>query len=251
MGNACTTAAAGQEIDVVAPADAAPIELYGMKGSLSCLCPMIWMEDNGVKYDFKETFPPDGTRTAEYLANFPMHTIPGMKDGSLCLTDGPVILSYLANKHGVFTGLGAYPLDKQQRAKIDMMTHWRVSTFFTAFAKVVMPVLGFMPPFSEEDNVKNREALLTVLGEFKAFLGDGPFLGGATPSAADYNYAPFFVGLRTQPALVPPEWVPKYIDGFKAASPNFDKLMVDVIGFMDFKASELKGKSEAAEPKAE
>ena len=53
----------------------------------------------GADYTIKPVNPLKGeTKTPEFLAVNPMHNIPALRDGDLCLNEGRAIAAYLINK---------------------------------------------------------------------------------------------------------------------------------------------------------
>mmetsp|Transcript_16407 Transcript_16407/g.50226 ORF Transcript_16407/g.50226 Transcript_16407/m.50226 type:complete len:240 (-) Transcript_16407:447-1166(-) len=230
--------------DAVPPAEAAPIKIYGVGGSMNALAVMLYCADKGVKNDLEMTMPGPGTRTEEYLAMFPTHHVPAMMDGDLKITEGSAIIAYLANKHHFFEGLGAYPIDLKARARCDMLSHWRTATFYQAWHKVCYPPFGYLPPQTAEDAAKHKEELTAVMGEFKALLGEGPLLGGDVPNASDYLFIFYFLALPNCPSFTPPEWVASYVAAFKAASQNVEnEELVGYFNSMIAKAIEEAGAS--------
>lgn len=190
---------------------------------MNCLAVMCYVLDKGVKHELKVTMPHQDTRTDEFMAKFPDHHVPAITDGDLNLTEQTSIIRYLANKHHFLEGLGAYPASSAaDRAAVDRIMDWRISTFYDAAHKVIYPAFQYLPMPSAEQHAAEMEAFTEVLSVTEKLLGGKPMFGGSTPNCADYSYYFFFKALTqgAVPDFTVPAVVTNFVAAFEAASPS-------------------------------
>ena len=151
----------------------------------------------------------------EYAKINPYQQVPGMTDGEVAIGESVAILRYIALNYLP----SAYPLDKPALcAKIDNAAE-AFSQCYGFHSKTVYVVYGYAGP--QADQAAQCAGYVTAAEKWiDSFVGEGAtFVGGDTPSIADYKAAPFLFS-AVQPAckkLIGLEMPPKvvaYVNAF-------------------------------------
>ena len=159
--------------------------------------------------DFEELDVWGKTTTPEFLQKYPAHLTPMLEEEGLprgALGESCAIMQYLCNKHGLD---GFYPTDPAERAMIDNAMFYLIGTFYPLLTRATYPTLGFgqypgeVATSAADDEMKAKAqqdaeaALAEPLDVFRAFFMDGkPFIGGTSPSIADFRLAATLEFLR-------------------------------------------------------
>jgi glutathione S-transferase len=173
--------------------------------------------------DFEELDVWGKTTTPEFLEKDPAHLTPLLEEEGLprgSLWESCAIMQYLCNKHGLDQ---FYPSDPGERAMVDNAMFYLIGTFYPLLTRATYPALGF-PQYPGEvatsdadDDMKAKAqndaeaALAEPLDVFRAFFLDGkPFIGGDTPSIADFRFAATLEFLRAIDYEFP-AWAEEYM----------------------------------------
>jgi len=159
--------------------------------------------------DFEELDVWGKTTTPEFLQKYPAHLTPLLEEDGLprgALGESCAIMQYLCNKHGLDR---FYPTDPAERAMIDNAMFYLIGTFYPLLTRATYPTLGFgqypgeVATSAADDEMKAKAqqdaeaALAEPLDVFRAFFMDGkPFIGGTSPSIADFRLAATLEFLR-------------------------------------------------------
>src|SRR5919201_4588810 len=172
-----------------------------LRPSVNNLTARVFMRAAGL--DFEEVDVWGKTTTPEYLAKYPAHLTPMIEEEGLprgTLGESCAIMAYLCNKHGLTQ---FYPEDPGERAMVDNAMFYLIATFYPLLTRATYPVLGF-PQYPGEvataeaadDEMKARAqqdaeaALAEPLEVYNSFfLAGKPFIGGDSPSIADFRFA--------------------------------------------------------------
>jgi glutathione S-transferase len=145
-------------------------------------------------------------RSPEFLAVHPGHQVPALQHGMFCLAEASAIMMYLAELEDVVeTWIGRTP---QERATTHRFLSWHhTNTRLKLTLRYLLPVLlmpaykGVAPPRDlevEQRWTQGRESLF-LLADLLRSCGD--YLGGATPSVADFFVASDLFALEIDPNL--------------------------------------------------
>lgn len=129
-----------------------------------------------LEVNFIETRPYDGdTRTAQYLALNPGHTIPTIVDDGFALFESRAILAYLVNQYA--PGSTLYPSEPRARAAVDKVLYFEATGFSQAMKTVFFARFMRKVEVSAEaaaDLAEKTAILEAILGEQAFFTGDHP-----------------------------------------------------------------------------
>jgi glutathione S-transferase len=192
-----------------------------LKPSVNNLTVRIFVRAAGL--DFEELDVWGKTTTPEFLQKYPAHLTPMLEEEGLpkgSLGESCAIMQYLCNKHGLDQ---FYPSDPGERAMVDNAMFYLIGTFYPLLTRATYPALGF-PQYPGEvatsdadDDMKAKAqndaeaALAEPLDVFRAFFLDGkPFIGGDTPSIADFRFAATLEFLRAIDYEFP-AWAEEYM----------------------------------------
>jgi glutathione S-transferase len=173
--------------------------------------------------DFEEVDVWGKTTSPEFLAKYPAHLTPMLETDGLphgALGESCAIMAFLCNKHGLDR---FYPTDPGRRAMIDNANFYLIGTLYPLLTRATYPALGF-PQYpgevatsgaDEEMKAKAQRdaeaALADPLEVYRSFfLADKPFVGGDTPSIADFRFAATVEFLRAIDYALP-EWAEEYM----------------------------------------
>lgn len=179
-----------------------------LKPSVNNLTVRIFVRAAGL--DFEEHDVWGKTTSPEYLDKYPAHLTPMLEEEGLprgTLGESCAIMAYLCNKHGLDQ---FYPRDPGERAMVDNAMFYLIGTFYPLLTRATYPTLGF-PQYPGEvatspdadDGMKaqaqaDAEAALAdplnVYNEY--FLKGRKFIGGDSPSIADFRFAATLEFLR-------------------------------------------------------
>eukprot|EP00755_Sulcionema_specki_P025157 Sspe_Gene.82688::Locus_54199_Transcript_1_1_Confidence_1.000_Length_761::g.82688::m.82688/K00799/GST, gst; glutathione S-transferase len=198
------------------------VELYLARVSVTCHGPWLLLSEAKVDYELKDIDIPKGeTRTPEFMAMNPMHSVPTLKDADgTCVWESNAILRYIANKYP--SARKFYPEDPKARALCDMALDWRSNVLYSAIGDVVYPKFGFAPEDAAkaakgiERLTNDLDGAFKVLTEF--FLKGKPFVGGDQPSIADFAIVPAFNFLDVAPEVTIPDAITQYRERFLKAT---------------------------------
>merc|ERR1711998_456699 len=146
-----------------------------------------------------------------FLEMNPCHTIPTLaKKGGGSMWQTGAILRHFAKQVGYeFTDLDNQAME------------WRQADMYKYAGAIYMPSL-----FGGEGDLEKAAAEWKEKAEptFLFMLGDKKFIGGETPSPADYMFVPVFTMLQASPlAAIQDPKVTQYIEDFKAASKTWEE----------------------------
>jgi glutathione S-transferase len=178
-----------------------------LKPSVNNLAVRIFVR--AAELDFEELDVWGKTTAPEFRAKYPAHLTPMLEEEGLAkgaLGESCAIMAYLCNKHGLDQ---FYPRDPARRAMVDNAMFYLIGTFYPLLTRATYPVLGF-PQYpgevatsdaDEEMKAKAQKdaeaALAEPLDAFRWFFPEGkPFIGGDTPSIADFRLAATLEFLR-------------------------------------------------------
>jgi glutathione S-transferase len=192
-----------------------------LRPSVNNLTVRIFMRAAGL--DFEEVDVWGKTTTPEYLQKYPAHLTPMLEEEGLpkgSLGESCAIMQYLCNKHGLTQ---FYPEDPGERAIVDNAMFYLIGTFYPLVTRATYPTLGF-PQYPGEvatsdadDDMKAKAqqdaeaALAEPLDVYRAFFLEGKrFIGGDTPSIADFRLAATLEFLRAIDYEFP-TWAEEYM----------------------------------------
>jgi glutathione S-transferase len=192
-----------------------------LKPSVNNLTVRIFMRAAGL--DFEELDVWGKTTSPEFLEKYPAHLTPMLEEEGLprgALGESCAIMQYLCNKHGLEQ---LYPSDPGRRAMIDNAMFYLIGTLYPLVTRATYPMLGF-PQYPGEvgtsdadDEMKAKAqkdaeaALAEPLDVYRAFFLDGkPFIGGESPSIADFRFAATLEFLRAIDYDFP-RWAEEYM----------------------------------------
>jgi glutathione S-transferase len=191
-----------------------------LKPSVNNLSVRIFVRAAGL--DFEEVDAWGKTTAPEYVAKYPAHLTPMLETDGLpsgALGESCAIMAFLCNKHGLDR---FYPTDPGRRAMIDNANFYLIGTLYPLLTRATYPALGF-PQYPGEvatsdadDEMKAKAqrdaeaALADPLEVFHSFfLAGKPFIGGETPSIADFRFAATLEFLRAIDYPLP-QWAEEY-----------------------------------------
>jgi glutathione S-transferase len=192
-----------------------------LKPSVNNLTVRIFARAAGL--DFAEVDVWGKTTSPEFMQKYPAHLTPMLEEEGLprgALGESCAIMAYLCNKHGLSQ---FYPTDPGERAMIDNAMFYLVGTLYPLVTRATYPALGF-PQYPGEvatsdadDDTKAKAqkdaeaALADPLDVYNKFFLDGKqFIGGDTPSIADFRLAATLEFLRAIDYDLP-GWAEEYM----------------------------------------
>uniref|UniRef100_A0A7S2J540 Glutathione S-transferase n=1 Tax=Alexandrium andersonii TaxID=327968 RepID=A0A7S2J540_9DINO len=214
------------------------VEIYGMEISGNVIPPVLFAMDKKCGKFVRKDMMKGELKTQEFLKINPWGQMPAMQDGKFCLAEGNAILRYLANKYCPSAYGGS---DLKSKAMIDWALDWANTNFMKQYAGIWYPTVGFGSP--PEDQKAVNDACTENLNKFaKLFLATTKFVGGDSPSIADYKCAVLFwyldfPAIRQQRAgFELPERIKAYVKDFMDTCESKDFLSGGS-GFMASKAT--------------
>jgi glutathione S-transferase len=162
------------------------MQVHGHPLSFNALGPVLFAKDAKCGEMKVVDLTAGANMTSEFITMNPFHAIPTLKHGDYVLAESNSILRYMAE-----TSMPkAYPSDPKKSAFIDWaMDRFSLVLYEDAYA-TLYPILGYAaaPADQAAAGVMCTENLCAFC---EVFL-KGTFIGGDTPSIADYKVAPFF-----------------------------------------------------------
>jgi glutathione S-transferase len=198
-------------------------------------------------FDFEEVDVWGKTMSPEYLGKYPAHLTPMLEEEGLprgALGESCAIMAYLCNKHGLTK---FYPADPGERAMVDNAMFYLIGTLYPLVARATYPTLGFAQYPGEvatseaaddamkETAAKDAEAAIAdPLDVYRAFfIGDKKFIGGDTPSIADFRLAATLEFLRAIDYDFP-TWAEEYMTRMEETLGDaYSEPAADVRGYID------------------
>lgn len=180
------------------------------------------------------------TRTPEFLKLNPNHGCPTLEyEPGKAIIESNAILRYVGNAS---KNEEVYPTDPVKRARVDSALDWQLSNY-KALSDVAYPHLGFGG--TAETATAGHKALTESLELFQKtfFSGDNAgdkFIGGATPSIADYKLAAVYRFLDADKSFTRPQFITDYQAAFNAAVPEFKEEGAAYDGYLAHLASQKK-----------
>jgi glutathione S-transferase len=214
-----------------------------LKPSVNNLTVRIFVRAAGL--DFEELDVWGKTTTPEFLEKYPPHLTPMLEEEGLprgALGESCAIMQYLCNKHGLDR---FYPRDPGQRAMVDNAMFYLVGTFYPLVTRATYPTLGF-PQYpgevatsdaDEEMKAKAQQdaeaALAEPLDVYNTFFLDGKqFIGGDSPSIADFRFAATLEFLRAIDYEFP-AWAEEYMTRMEETlGEAYSEPVADVRGYI-------------------
>jgi glutathione S-transferase len=215
-----------------------------LKPSVNNLTVRIFMRAAGL--DFEELDVWGKTTSPEFMQKYPAHLTPMLEEEGLpkgALGESCAIMAYLCNKHGL-TQL--YPEEPGERAMVDNAMFYLIGTLYPLITRATYPTLGF-PQYPGEvgtsdadDDMKAKAqqdaeaALAEPLDVYRAFfLGGKPFIGGDSPSIADFRFAASLEFLRAIDYEFP-AWAEDYMTRMEdTLGDAYSEPVADVRGYIE------------------
>jgi glutathione S-transferase len=215
-----------------------------LKPSVNNLTVRIFMRAAGL--DFEELDVWGKTTSPEFMQKYPAHLTPMLEEEGLpkgALGESCAIMAYLCNKHGL-TQL--YPEEPGERAMVDNAMFYLIGTLYPLITRATYPTLGF-PQYPGEvgtsdadDDMKAKAqqdaeaALAEPLDVYRAFfLGGKPFIGGDSPSIADFRFAASLEFLRAIDYEFP-AWAEDYMSRMEdTLGDAYSEPVADVRGYIE------------------
>jgi glutathione S-transferase len=201
--------------------------------------------------DFEEQDVWGKTTTPEYLEKYPAHLTPMLEEEGLprgSMGESCAIMAYLCNKHGLTQ---FYPDEPGKRAMVDNAMFYLIGTFYPLVTRATYPTLQFAQypgevATSEADDAMKAKAQqdaeaalaepLEVYNTF--FLAGKPFIGGDSPSIADFRFAATLEFLRAIDYDFP-SWAEEYMGRMEETLGDaYSEPAADVRGYIDYVKSQ-------------
>ena len=218
-----------------------------LKPSVNNLTVRIFVRAAGLDFEEQDVWG----KKPEYLGSYPAQLTPMLEEEGLprgALGESCAIMAYLCNKHGLEQ---FYPTDPGKRAMSDNAMFYLIGTLYPLLTRATYPALGF-PQYpgevatSEADDAMKEKAQqdaeaalaepLDVYNTF--FLAGQPFIGGDSPSIADFRFAATLEFLRAIDYDFP-AWAEEYMSRMEETlGEAYTEPVADVRGYIDYVKSE-------------
>jgi glutathione S-transferase len=215
-----------------------------LKPSVNNLTVRIFMRAAGL--DFEELDVWGKTTTPEFMQKYPAHLTPMLEEEGLpkgALGESCAIMAYFCNKHGLTQ---FYPEEPGERAMVDNAMFYLIGTVYPLITRATYPTLGFAQYPGEvgtsdaDDEMKAKAqqdaeaALAEPLDVYRAFFLDGkPFIGGDSPSIADFRFAASLEFLRAIDYEFP-AWAEDYMSRMEdTLGDAYSEPVADVRGYIE------------------
>ena len=218
-----------------------------LKPSVNNLTVRIFVRAAGLDFEEQDVWG----KKPEYLGSYPAQLTPMLEEEGLprgALGESCAIMAYLCNKHGLDQ---FYPTDPGRRAMVDNAMFYLIGTVYPLVARATYPALGF-PQYpgevatSEADDAMKEKAQqdaeaalaepLDVYNTF--FLAGQPFIGGDSPSIADFRFAATLEFLRAIDYDFP-AWAEEYMSRMEETlGEAYTEPVADVRGYIDYVKTE-------------
>jgi glutathione S-transferase len=220
-----------------------------LKPSVNNLTVRIFVRAAGLDYEELDVW--GKTTTPEFMEKYPAHLTPMLEEEGLpkgALGESCAIMAYLCNKHGLTQ---FYPEDPSKRAMVDNAMFYLIGTLYPLITRATYPTLGF-PQYPGEvatsdadDEMKAKAqqdaeaALAEPLDVYRAFfLGGKPFIGGDSPSIADFRFAASLEFLRAIDYDFP-SWAEEYMARMEETlGEAYSEPAADVRGYIEYVKSQ-------------
>jgi glutathione S-transferase len=220
-----------------------------LKPSVNNLTVRIFVRAAGIDYEELDVW--GKTTSPEFMQKYPAHLTPMLEEEGLpkgSLGESCAIMAYLCNKHGLTQ---FYPEDTSKRAMVDNAMFYLIGTLYPLITRATYPTLGF-PQYPGEvatsdadDEMKAKAqqdaeaALAEPLDVYRAFFLDGkPFIGGDSPSIADFRFAASLEFLRAIDYDFPP-WAEEYMARMEETlGEAYSEPAADVRGYIEYVKSQ-------------
>ena len=227
----------------------AEITLHILRPSVNNLAARIFVRAAGLDFEEKDVW--GQTTSEEYLGKYPAHLTPMLEEAGLprgSLWESCAIMQYLCNKHGLDR---FYPTDPGRRAMIDSAMFYLIGTLYPLVARATYPKLAFAQYPGEvatanvSDELKEQArkdaetALAKPLDVYNRFFLDGKrFIGGDTPSIADFRFAATLEFLRAIDYDFP-AWAEEYMQRMEETLGDaYAEPVADVRGYIEYVKSQ-------------
>ena len=218
-----------------------------LKPSVNNLTVRIFVRAAGLDFEEQDVWG----KKPEYLGKYPAQLTPMLEEEGLprgALGESCAIMAYLCNKHGLEQ---FYPSDPGKRAMVDNAMFYLIGTLYPLLTRATYPALGF-PQYpgevatSEADDALKEKAqqdaeaaLAEPLEVYNSFFLDGqPFIGGDSPSIADFRFAATLEFLRAIDYDFP-AWAEEYMSRMEETlGEAYTEPVADVRGYIDYVKSE-------------
>jgi glutathione S-transferase len=220
-----------------------------LKPSVNNLTVRMFVRAAGLEFEEQDVW--GKTTTPEYLAKYPAHLTPMLEEEGLprgALGESCAIMAYLCNKHGLTQ---FYPTDPGERAMVDNAMFYLIGTLYPLVTRATYPALGFAQYPGEvgtseaDDAMKEKaqqdaeSALAEPLDVYNTFFLDGKqFIGGDSPSIADFRLAATLEFLRVIDYDLP-AWAEEYMSRMEETLGDaYSEPAADVRGYIDYVRSQ-------------
>lgn len=218
-----------------------------LKPSVNNLTVRIFVRAAGLDFEEQDVWG----KKPEYLGSYPAQLTPMLEEEGLprgALGESCAIMAYLCNKHGLEQ---FYPSDPGKRAMADNAMFYLIGTLYPILTRATYPALGF-PQYPGEvatsdadDAMKEKAqqdaeaALAEPLDVYNTFfLAGQPFIGGDSPSIADFRFAATLEFLRAIDYDFP-AWAEEYMSRMEETLGDaYTEPVADVRGYIDYVKSE-------------
>ena len=218
-----------------------------LKPSVNNLTVRIFVRAAGLDFEEQDVWG----KKPEYLGKYPAQLTPMLEEDGLpkgALGESCAIMAYLCNKHGLEQ---FYPSDPGKRAMVDNAMFYLIGTFYPLVTRATYPALGFAQYPGEvatsdaDDAMKEKAqqdaeaALAEPLEVYNTFFLDGQaFIGGDSPSIADFRFAATLEFLRAIDYDLP-DWAEEYMSRMEETlGEAYTEPVADVRGYIDYVKSE-------------
>ncbi|XP_787156.2 glutathione S-transferase theta-1 [Strongylocentrotus purpuratus] len=213
------------------------IELYVDLRSQPCRAVVIFLKLTGIPHELKyiDIFAGEHKKP-EFANNFPLQTLPGLKDGDFYLGEMVAIFHYLINTHADKIEDHWYPKDLKSRARVDeYIAFHHTGTRGKCMALFVAEVFA---PVPDQDKIKTEaENLKQGLDKIeKCFLKNKYFLCGKQISIGDIMAVCEFAQFTVQNRDIFKDnlQIKGYMNRVKAClQPAFDEVNVKLCDWRD------------------
>jgi glutathione S-transferase len=220
-----------------------------LKPSVNNLTVRIFVRAAGLEFEEADVW--GKTTEPEFLQKYPAHLTPMLEEEGLprgALGESCAIMQYLCNKHGLDQ---FYPRDPGERAMVDNAMFYLIGTLYPLLTRATYPTLGF-PQYPGEvgtsdadDDMKAKAqkdaeaALADPLDVYRAFFLDGKqFIGGDSPSIADFRLAATLEFLRAIDYEFP-AWAEEYMTRMETTlGEAYSEPAADVRGYIAYVKSQ-------------
>ena len=219
-----------------------------LKPSVNNLTVRIFVRAAGLDFEEQDVW---GKTSPSTWRSYPAQLTPMLEEEGLprgALGESCAIMAYLCNKHGLEQ---FYPTDPGKRAMVDNAMFYLIGTLYPLLTRATYPALGF-PQYpgevatSEADDAMKEKAqqdaeaaLAEPLDVYNTFFLDGqPFIGGDSPSIADFRFAATLEFLRAIDYDFP-AWAEEYMSRMEETlGEAYTEPVADVRGYIDYVKSE-------------